>query len=153
MFIKIYFKNMEKDTTSGSVSCLVSPVSFPIPAASNKASSLAWVSGSTGWMSAGNAVEVLLPLELNLEGRVVISDETEPIRVVLTPFPIFSRVVATLILEASAAVSVERLAQRWAMWCGWDGWFSGSLPSPATRYSSGGKLSAELSRFSKMHDF
>ena len=63
-------------------------------------------------MSAGNAVEVLLPLELNLEGRVVISDETEPIRVVLTPLPIFSRVVATLILEASAAVSVERLAQR-----------------------------------------
>jgi len=34
-------------STSGSVNCLVSPLSFPIPASSKRASSLAWVSGST----------------------------------------------------------------------------------------------------------
>ena len=35
-------------STSGSASCLLSPVRREIPAASSKASSLAWVSGSTG---------------------------------------------------------------------------------------------------------
>ena len=35
-------------STSGSASCLLSPVRREIPAASSSASSLAWVSGSTG---------------------------------------------------------------------------------------------------------
>lgn len=43
-------RHVDAALTSGSVSCLVSPESFPIPAASSRASSLAWVSASTGWM-------------------------------------------------------------------------------------------------------
>ena len=37
---------------------------------------------------------------------VVISEDTDPIRVVLTPLFIFSRVEATLILEVSVALSI-----------------------------------------------
>ena len=140
--------------TSGSVSCFVSPVSFPIPAASNRASSLAWVSGSTGWMSVGKEDEVvdnvlLIPttLEPNLD-LVVISDDTDPIRVVLTPLFSFSRVEATLILEVSVALSIPTELEQW--WVTWWGWFSGSLPSPATRNSSDGIFSVELRRFSEI---
>ena len=44
-------------------------------------------------------------LEPNLD-RVVISEDTDPMRVVLTPLFSFSRVEATLILEVSVALSI-----------------------------------------------
>ena len=51
--------------------------------------------------------ELFIPttLEPILE-RVVISEETDPIRVVLTPLLIFSRVEATLIFEGSLALFI-----------------------------------------------
>ena len=77
-------------------------------------------------MSVGKEDEVvdkvlLIPttLEPNLD-LVVISEDTDPIRVVLTPLLIFSRVEATLILEVSVALSIpteEVLEQRWVT-CG-----------------------------------
>ena len=59
--IKVEGYEMSNALTSGSVSCLVSPESFPIPAASSRASSLAWVSASTGWMESPSGGETFLP--------------------------------------------------------------------------------------------
>ena len=72
-------------------------------------------------MSAGREDEVVdkllfIPttLEPNLE-RVVISEETDPIRVVFTPFPVLSRVCPTLILDefsVTQSIAGEELVQR-----------------------------------------
>ena len=89
-------------------------------------------------------------LEPNFE-RVVISEETDPIKVVFTPLLVLSRAEATLIFEISALQSIPagKALERSGVPCCRP---SGSFPSPATRNSSVAIFSVEARRFSKSYN-